>query len=152
VAQSDELESEQLGLTERCKITSRDQIEELHVGVRMMLAIHPASLTLADSCAPAGRCWIKTSFLYLPLDHVGERRSPKLRYFEVRQVGSRRDSVLVIGAIAVSCREVCGIRCTQRWVRARAPRSGPWIRGPRVPAERAHPGHPFLAAQKGALH
>jgi hypothetical protein len=117
---------------------------------RMMLATHPASLTLADSCAPAGRCWIKTSFLYLPLDHVGERRSPKLRYFKVRQVGSRRDGVLIIGAIAVSCREVCGIRCTQRWVHVRAPARG--IRGPRVPAERAHPGLPFLAAQKGALH
>jgi hypothetical protein len=63
--------------------------------------------------------------LYLPLDHVGERRSPKMREFEIRQVGSRRESVLIIGAMALSCRRICSIRCTQRWVRA--PRSGPWV-------------------------
>jgi hypothetical protein len=35
--------------------------------------------------------------LYLPLDHVGERRSLRLREFEVRQVGSRCEGTMAIG-------------------------------------------------------
>jgi hypothetical protein len=63
------------------------------------------SLTLAELCAPhranAGK---GEPDMYLSLDHVGERRSPKLREFEIRQVGSRREGVLIIGAMALSCR------------------------------------------------
>jgi hypothetical protein len=36
------------------------------------------------------------------LDHVGNRSSPKLREFEIRQVGSRREGVLIIGAMALA--------------------------------------------------
>lgn len=100
-----------------------------------MLAEGPVSLTLADPCTlliPAGRCWDRRAWLYLPLDHVGERRSPKLREFEIRQVGFGREGVLIIGAMSLSCRSVCIIRCTQRWVRAPTLRA---VEG--LPAERA---------------
>jgi hypothetical protein len=56
----------------------------------------------------------------LSLDHVGNRSSPKLREFEIRQVGSRREGVLIIGAMAISCILICMYSCTKRWVR-RAP-------------------------------
>lgn len=79
--------------------------------------------------------------LYLPLDHVRERRSPKLREFEVRQVGSGRKGVLIIGPMRLSCRSECGaaLLVTSNGGGARTPRA--WDRARLLKAA-------FLAAQR----
>lgn len=102
VAQRDETDGALYSTKDRCRTASQDMMRK--ITKRKPRTSHrngPASLTLADPCAPARPMLEGKLGLYVSLDHVGKHSSLNVRELEVREVGSRRKDVLIIGSIAL---------------------------------------------------